>query len=295
VGQATAERAAALPSTSVTADHADYRLLDAGNARRLEVFGDRVVDRPAPSALEPPRDLAAWRTAGLRYTRETGWRGDAAALAPWPIELGRLRLELRPTASGQVGLYPEHLANLPWLADQVRAADEAPPRILNLFASTGLATLALAAAGAAVVHVDAARSAVAWARRNADLSGLGDRPIRWIVDDAAGFVAREVRRGRRYDGVVLDPPSWGHGDEGQAWRLDARLTELLEGCAVLASRGRAFCLLTTHTTGRSAGAMATLLAAAFDRSRGSVEAGAMELHAVSGARLSLGWYARLAP
>ena len=224
-----------------------YRLLDAGGGRRLERFGDRVVDRPQPGAVEPPRAPAAWREADLRYERWTGWHASAGALTPWQVEVAEQTLELRPTDAGQVGLFPEHLASIAWLQAQARRlgpdmsdgalnadrGDGSPPIVLNLFAYTGLATLALAQAGAAVVHVDSSRPAVTWARRNADLSGLADRPIRWIVDDAETFVTRELRRGRRYDGVILDPPSYGHDDRGRSWRLEERLPGLLSGCAQL--------------------------------------------------------------
>jgi 23S rRNA (cytosine1962-C5)-methyltransferase len=213
-----------------------YRLLDAGDGRRLEAFGERIVDRPAPAAVDPRRDAGAWLRADLRYDRVAGWRG-VGTLGPWIVELEGLHLELRPTASGQVGLFPEHLDGLAWLRQQVRSAAQPSTTVLNLFAYTGLATLALAAAGASVVHVDAARSAISWARRNAQLSGLAGRPVRWIVDDAAAFVARETRRGRRYDGFVVDPPSWGHAVDARAWQLEGQLTELLAGCAQLAAPG----------------------------------------------------------
>ncbi|HXG26550.1 MAG TPA: class I SAM-dependent methyltransferase, partial [Candidatus Binatia bacterium] len=205
-----------------------YELLDAGDGRRLERFGRRVVDRPAPAALEARRDFHAWRASDLRFDPGRGWTAagkpvEPAGDEPWVLVVDGLRLELRPTDSGGLGLYPEHAANLAWVADRVRervaarsATGEArdagsvdPPAVLHLFAHTGLLTLAAARAGAAVAHVDAARGAVEWARRNAALSGLEDRPVRWLVDDAAAFVAREARRGRRYDGIVLDPPSFG--------------------------------------------------------------------------------------
>jgi 23S rRNA (cytosine1962-C5)-methyltransferase len=279
-----------------------YRLVDAGDGRRLEAFGKRLVDRPAPTASAAKLDPPSWTGADLRFQRESGWEGRPAALEPWTVRLevgvararaNRLRLELRPTASGQVGLFPEHLANASWLEEQVRLADRPSPTVLNLFAYTGLATLALAAAGATVVHVDAARTAIGWARRNARHSGLGDRPIRWIVDEAAAFVAREGRRGRRYDGFVLDPPSWGHAPDGGAWRFDDRLAALLDGCAAIAEPGGAFCLLSAHTAGVEPGALGVALGAAFGGARSRVEVGPLAMLAESGARLVLGGYARL--
>jgi 23S rRNA (cytosine1962-C5)-methyltransferase len=163
--------------------------------------------------------------------------------------------------------------------------------VLNLFGYTGASTLAAARAGAAVAHVDASRPAVAWARRNAELSGLTDRPIRWLVDDAEAFVAREARRGRRYDGIVLDPPSYGHGRGGRAWRLEERLTALLGALASVATAG-AFILLTAHTPGFDGEALADELAAAFALPLRDVDRGPMTLRATSGATLELGSFAR---
>jgi 23S rRNA (cytosine1962-C5)-methyltransferase len=166
--------------------------------------------------------------------------------------------------------------------------------VLNLFAHTGLATLAAAQAGAAVAHVDAARSAVSWARGNAALSGLADRAIRWLVDDAATFVAREARRGRRYDGIVLDPPSFGRAGN-RRWRLDDELPRLLDACRAVAVDD-AFVLLTAHTTGVAGDGMAQELEAAFGRrrKRASIDVVPLVLDAASGARLELGWAVRLA-
>jgi 23S rRNA (cytosine1962-C5)-methyltransferase len=264
-----------------------YVLLDVGGGGRLERLGERVVDRPAPGALDARGALEAWATADLRFDRDRGWSGPAADAGPWPITFAGITLELRPTEAGQVGVFPEHAAMLPWL--RARAA----PTVLNLFGYTGLTTLALASAGAAVTHVDAARPTVAWARHNAGLGGLGDRPIRWIVDDARSFVAREARRGRHYGGVILDPPSYGHGQGGPAWRLETDLPGLLEACrAILAPTG--FVLLTAHTPGFDAERLAALLAKTFALVPRDVERGALRLETRDGRQLDLGAFARSA-
>ena len=273
----------------------DYALLDIGGAGRLERFGARVTDRPHPGALGPRSDPAAWLTADLRYDRDGGWSGDAEARSPWVVELGGAHLELRPTEAGQVGVFPEHLAMLPWLRDAVAArvgrSDEAPA-VLHLFAYTGLATLAMAAAGGAMTHLDASRPTVAWARRNAELSSLADRPVRWIVDDAVAFTDREARRGRRYAGIVLDPPSYGHGPGTRAWRIDEDLGRLLAACArILAADG--FVLLTAHTVGFGPDRLAGDLALALGRGSRALEAGDLELATPDGRTLGLGAFARI--
>ena len=271
-------------------------LLDAGEGRRLERFGGVVVDRPAPSATGWKLDHALWRSADLRFDAKQGWTTAAGSHAPlehWSLDLGGLTMELRPVSSGGVGLYPEHLANRAHLVTEVverEARAGRAPTVLHLFAHTGLLTLAAARAGASVAHVDSARSVVAWARRNAELSGLADRPIRWLVDDAAAFVAREARRGRRYDGIVLDPPSYGHA-RGKRWRLEDDLMGLIEGCAaILADDG--FMLLTAHTTGLDDRALVALTQGAIPSAR-QISASSMDLVATSGAELRLGWSVRL--
>jgi 23S rRNA (cytosine1962-C5)-methyltransferase len=267
-------------------DLAGYELLDVGGAARLEQFGERLVDRPAPGALEDRSDPDAWRLADLRFDRDRGWTGPGADAGPWPFETSGLTLELRPTDAGQVGLFPEHAAMLPWLRER------GPRPVLNLFAYTGLATLSLAASGASVTHVDSSRPTVAWARRNAERSGLADRPVRWIVDDARAFVAREARRGRRYGGLVLDPPSYGHGRSGHAWDLGTDLAALLvESRAVLDPDG--FALLTAHTPGFDPDRLAEELASGLARSLRDVEAGDLALVTADGRRLALGSFARL--
>ena len=173
----------------------------------------------------------------------------------WTLDVDGLPLELRPTPAGQVGFFPEHLAIARWaagVAASAAAARGSSPEVLNLFAYTGLATLLLARAGASVAHVDASRPAVAWARHNAAQAGLGDRPIRWLVEDAARFVAREARRGRRYDGILLDPPTYGHGPGGTPWRLENDLGPLLADVRTLVAGRPAFVACTAHAAGLGA-------------------------------------------
>jgi 23S rRNA (cytosine1962-C5)-methyltransferase len=244
-------------------------------------------------ALGTRRDPEAWRNADLRFDRGGGWSGEPAARNPWPIEIDGLTMELRPTEAGQVGLFPEHGSMLPWLRGRVAARNEVGEAadVLHLFAYTGLATLAMAAAGAAVTHVDAARPTVAWARRNADLSGLAEHRIRWIVDDAVAFTEREVRRGRRYAGLVLDPPSYGHAPDGTAWRIDDRLAPLLAAAARLLDPN-GFVLLTAHTAEFTEDRLAGILGRAFDRPTSDLEAGALGLTTPDGRHIVLGAFAR---
>jgi 23S rRNA (cytosine1962-C5)-methyltransferase len=262
-----------------------YELIDAGDERRLERFGGRLVDRPAPAVLEPRRDPEPWSRVDLRFERGRGW---SSAVDPWTVDLAGLTLEVRATETGQLGVFPEHAVHWPWLEREVRAR-KAEPNVLNLFAYTGATTLALARAGARVSHVDATRTSVGWARGNAELSGLGDAPIRWLVDDALEFTRREVRRGRRYDGLILDPPSYGHGRGGRVWSIERDLPELLEACAAVATED-AFVLLTAHTTGLAPDDLAAAAETAFGR---RAEPAELVLRATSGASLALGASARI--
>ena len=283
-------------------DGTGYELLDAGVLRRLERFGALILDRPAPGADGFRLAPEAWANADLRFDAGAGWSGPASSAEPWQIRVAELNMELRPTASGGIGLYPEHIANVPWLEAAVAARIEPGGgpgdarqtlEVLNLFGHTGLASLALARAGASVVHVDGARAAVAWARRNADLSGLADRPIRWLVDDAAAFVAREARRERRYHGIVLDPPAFGRAGRAE-WRLAEDLPELLSACRRIATPD-AFVLLTAHSESMDRSGLGAMLRTAFRARAAGVEVVPLELVAASGARLRQGWAARLDP
>jgi 23S rRNA (cytosine1962-C5)-methyltransferase len=270
-----------------------YELIDFGGGARLERFGERLVDRPHPEALGSRIELDAWRHADLRFDRDRGWTGPAVDAGGWTFEHAGLTLELRPTEAGQVGLFPEHLEMLAWLRARVgeRAPTGRPVAVLHLFAYTGLATLALAAAGAEVTHVDASRPTVAWARRNAELSGMTDRPIRWIVDDAVAFTQREARRRHDYAGIVLDPPTYGHGPGARPWRLEDDLARLLAACGgVLEPDG--FVLLTAHTPEFDAERLSRLLDRALGPSRGAAGGGDLAVAAGDGRRLELGAFVR---
>jgi 23S rRNA (cytosine1962-C5)-methyltransferase len=283
------------PGVDVTSS--GYALLDAGDGRRLERFGSVIVDRPAPAAGWPPRgDADLWATATWRFERDAGapggaWLPAGALAAPWTIALDDLALELRPTPAGQVGLFPEHIPVATWAAARARSMASLlgrPPDVLNLFGYTGLATLALARDGARVAHVDASRPAVAWARRNAQLSGLMERPVRWLVDDAPRFVAREARRGRRYDGVLLDPPTYGHGPSGVSWHLGDDLAPLLASVGSLLSEGPWFLACTAHATGLAPSALDAAVRAGLGRAVGPTEMLDLALVSKEGARLPAG-------
>jgi 23S rRNA (cytosine1962-C5)-methyltransferase len=274
----------------------EYQLVDFGAGRKLERFGPYLVDRPAPGAPSAgPADPAAWPAAVARYDRAAGtegtWTTAADLPATWSVRWRQLAFELKLTEFGHLGLFPEHAGSWPWLADRIAHAGR-ELTVLNLFAYTGGATLAMAAAGARVVHVDSARGTVAWARRNAEQSGLSAAPIRWIVEDAPKFVRRELTRGNRYDAVVLDPPSYGHGPKGEPWKFDVGLAALVRDCFELTRDRLQFLLLSCHTPGFSARAAHDLFVAAAAGAAGRVATLPVELSSSCGRRLSCGISAR---
>jgi 23S rRNA (cytosine1962-C5)-methyltransferase len=271
----------------------DYRLLDFGGGRRLEQFGRWTIDRPCPAAESfSQANPALWVSADARFERTSGesgeWTASNESPERWTIDMGPFRLELKRSPFGHLGVFAEQADNWQWIADQVARADE-PLKVLNLFAYTGGSTLAAAAAGAAeVVHVDAAKNTVGWARRNADLSGLADAPVRWIAEDAPKFVRRELKRGNNYDAVILDPPSYGHGRRGEVWRLSKHLPRLLADCAELTAGRRAFVLLTAHTPDYPADRLAVMLAEAMGEPVESMSACPMALRTAAGRMLPSG-------
>ncbi|MCA9247474.1 MAG: class I SAM-dependent methyltransferase [Planctomycetales bacterium] len=273
-----------------TADQ--YELLDFGAGRKLERFGRLVLDRPCPAAGNVARQHEPlWAEADAVFERldaDSGrWYTNSAFPESWTVSHGRVTFELRPTPFGHVGIFPEQAANWQWLADRL-AQVGGPLKVLNLFAYTGGSTLAAAAAGAEVVHVDAAANVVAWARRNAEISGLADRPIRWIVEDALKFVAREVRRGNRYDTIILDPPSFGRGPKGQVWKATEHLYDLLAQCAALTAGHGALLLATCHTPEITRTSLAYQMIEAFVADPVDFSSGELQLRTAQGQTLASG-------
>ena len=286
-----------------------YQLIDFGDGRRIERFGSLRLDRPAPAVeFVPPENRQAWSEADARFDRTDG-RTDAQAdeqadNAPgqwssrcelperWTIAHGPIVFELKRTSVGHLGVFPEQAVNWDWIAQRVHAASQ-PPKILNLFAYTGGSTLAAAAAGAEVVHVDAARNTIAWARRNAELSGMAGLPIHWIAEDALKFAQRELKRGNVYDAAILDPPSYGHGPRGETWQLSKHLPQLLDLCGQLTAGRRQFMLLTCHTPGYDPARLRSLMTDAMGQTdRGTVEAGSLAIRAMTGRQMASGMFVR---
>ncbi|NLT57444.1 MAG: SAM-dependent methyltransferase [Clostridiales bacterium] len=240
----------------------EYRILDASDGERLEDWNGHVLIRPDPQVIwRTPREHPGWKRADARYARSASGGGhweDNDLPEAWPLHYRDLTFQVKPMGFKHTGVFPEQAYN--W--DHCRRLIERAGRkisVLNLFAYTGGATLACAKAGAAVCHVDAAKGMVAWARENAALSGLAEAPIRYIVDDCKKFVEREIRRGRRYDAVIMDPPSYGRGPGGEVWKLEQAIFPLLELTVQLLSPEPLFVLINAYTTGLSPSVMACLL------------------------------------
>ena len=275
----------------------DYALLDCGDGERLERWGNYCLVRPDPQAV--------WRKAGNdrrwdrpdgRYTRSSSGGGSwekSALPAEWEIRYRELRFHIKPMNFKHTGIFPEQAANWDWAADLIRRAGR-PIRVLNLFGYTGAATLSAAAAGAEVCHVDAAKGMVQWGRENAQLSGLADRPIRWIVDDCMKFVQREKRRGSRYDAIIMDPPSFGRGPNGETWHIETELDHFIRDVSELFTEQPLFMLVNSYSTGLSPAAVAYILGDSVERQwGGSTQYGELGLRVeASGLALPCGSSAR---
>ena len=273
---------------------ADYALIDSGGGRKLERYGAVTVVRPEPQCWwAPALDNATWAAADAVFEpsdeEEAGrWRLAGAVPETWPMRWRDVVFLARLTAFRHLGVFPEQAANWEWLDSQTRG--QAQPRVLNLFGYTGVASLAMACAGAKVTHVDASKKAVGWAREN---GGAETDAIRWICEDARKWVGREVRRGATYDGIVLDPPKYGRGPAGEVWRLNEDLPALIAGCTSLLSPDARFLLLNAYSERLSGLALAGLLADALVGRGGTIEWGELALMEAGGARgVGLSFFAR---
>lgn len=267
------------PETLLTTGWSDYALLDSGGGRKLERYGPHTVVRPEPQCFWTPRDPQAFARADAVFDPddedEAGrWRFGTDPIDTFPLAWGDARFSGRFTPFRHLAFFPEQAVNWAWLDRRVRRLDR--PKVLNLFGYTGVASLVCAAAGAEVTHVDASKKSVAWARENAALSGLTDAPVRWIVEDARKYVAREIRRGSKYKGIILDPPKYGRGPTGEVWRLFEDLPGLLKDCVALLADDADFLLLNAYAARVSGLSLAHMMAEALMLNEGEERGGRID-------------------
>ncbi len=244
-------------------DWKDYELLDCSFGERLERWGDIILIRPDPQAIfKTERKDPRWKKANARYLRsKTGggrWEKYSAVPDVWSIKYRDLTFNLKPMGFKHTGLFPEQAVNWDKMSDIIKKSEK-PFKVLNLFAYTGGATLACAAAGAEVTHVDASKGMVAWAKDNAKASNLSDKPIRWLVDDCKKFVEREIRRGKKYHGIIMDPPSYGRGPGGEVWKIEDEIFDLVSLCNEILDKDAKFFLINSYTAGLSPAVMEYVL------------------------------------
>lgn len=240
----------------------DYELIDTGDGEKLERWGNVTLRRPDPQVIWPLKETQAWRNVDAHYHRSKSgggsWEYKKQLPSRWTIGFEGLKFYIEPTGFKHTGLFPEQAVNWKWMMEKIKGANR-PIRVLNLFAYTGGATVASSYAGADVCHVDASKGMVAWAKENIELSGLKDKPVRFIVDDCLKFVQREQRRGKTYDAIIMDPPSYGRGPNGEIWKIEDSLYGFVEECVKILSDDPLFFLINSYTTGFSPTVLSNML------------------------------------
>lgn len=283
-------------SLEITKPSKDYELLDSGDGEKLERYGNVVFRRPDPQALwAKSLNIQEWNKAQASFNRD-GKKGDwnlkGNIPERWQIEFGGLKLWIRPTSFKHTGLFPEQLPNWDWMREKISAVQR-PVNVLNLFGYTGGASIAAAQAGASVVHVDGSKVAIQWGKDNAKASGLEEKPIRWLLDDARVFVKREIKRGNKYDGILLDPPAFGHGPKKELWKIEDHLPELLQLCTKILSDKPLFFLINGYASGYSSIAYENNLKQLLHKFGGSFEKGELAIEeSKSGKLLPCGIFSR---
>lgn len=250
----------------------DYELLDTGGGEKLERWGGYILRRPDPQIIWPlVSETGLWKDAHAHYHRSSSgggqWEEKVKLPERWSVAYGNLKFIIKPTSFKHTGLFPEQQVNWKWMMDKIKSAGR-PIKVLNLFAYTGGATVACASAGAEVCHVDAAKGMVTWAKENLQHSGLGDKPVRFITDDVFKFVQREQRRGNTYDAIIMDPPSYGRGPNGEMWKLENDLYRFVDSCSAILTPNPLFFLINSYTTGISATVLTNILTMALGRKYG---------------------------
>lgn len=272
----------------ITESSTDYALIDSGDGEKLERFGRIILSRPDPQALWAKNMSAAeWKKADGHFSREESggkWSLKSHVLAKWQISFGGLSFWIKPTAFKHTGLFPEQVVNWEWMEKKIqdsrlkiKDSTREGVEVLNLFGYTGGATLACAKAGAHVVHIDSSKAAVNWARENAEASGLADAPIRWIIEDARVFVEREIKRGRKYHGIIMDPPAFGHGPTSELWRIEEHFLKLVEDCKKLLADKPLFFLINGYSAGYSAVAYENMISDLISKYGGNIEIGELAI------------------
>lgn len=253
----------------------DYEVIDCSKGEKLERWGDYILVRPDPQVIwDTPRKEKGWHKMNAHYHRSKKGGGEWEFFdlpQQWSIHYRSLTFQLKPFSFKHTGLFPEQAANWDWFSELIKKAGR-PVKVLNLFAYTGGATIAAAAAGASVTHVDASNGMVTWAKENAASSGLADAPIRWIVDDCVKFVEREIRRGNHYDAIIMDPPSYGRGPKGEIWKIEESIHPLVKLCAQLLMDRPLFFLINSYTTGLQPAVLSYLIGTELKRFPGKVTA-----------------------
>ena len=251
----------------------DYEVIDCSKGEKLERWGDYILVRPDPQVIwDTPRKEKGWHKMNAHYHRSKKGGGEWEFFdlpQQWSIHYRNLTFQLKPFSFKHTGLFPEQAANWDWFSELIKKAGR-PVKVLNLFAYTGGATIAAAAAGASVTHVDASKGMVTWAKENAASSGLADAPIRWIVDDCVKFVEREIRRGNHYDAIIMDPPSYGRGPKGEIWKIEESIHPLVKLCTQLLVEKPLFFLINSYTTGLQPAVLSYLIGTELKRFPGKV-------------------------
>ena len=283
----------------ITKSSENYELIDSGDGEKLERFGNVVLSRPDPQALwRKNLDDKKWREANAEFSRDektAEWKVKKEMPKSWDIDFSGLKFRIKPTAFKHTGLFPEQAVNWDWMRGLIKKEKEIDFKkdieaekdieVLNLFGYTGGASLACAQAGAKVVHVDGSKSAITWARENAELSGLAEKPIRWILEDARVFVRRELTRGNKYDAIFMDPPAFGHGAKKEIWKIEEDFLLLVEDCIKLLKDKPLFFIINGYSAGYSAIAYENVLKVLVEKFGGSIEKGEITLKEEVGGRL----------
>lgn len=280
--------------TLITPNWQDYELIDSGNGKRLERYGPYILSRPDPQAIWKPHKPNVWKQAHARFEMQRGkgtWVKNAAIPQSWPIRYKNLTFLARLTPFKHTGIFPEQAAHWDFIMKKI-AMDKKPKHVLNLFAYTGAATVAALAAGAKVTHVDASRQAIGYARENQEASGLAGKPVRYMLDDVMKFCTKELRRGVRYDGIVMDPPVYGHGPSGEKWSFGQMFPKLLDTCIPLLTQNPCFIIVNAYAVSASSIMLENTLSDYLKPFGGTITSGELALQETEGRLFSTGIYTR---